>query len=279
MDTTEQIDKEFLQIAYLPDRQINLVEGALLIARAAYPRLEEHQYMDRLDQIASRVKQGMAAEINPAEKIMRINHVLSEEEKFQGNRDNYYDPDNSFLNRVFDRKTGIPITLSVIYIEVARRLGMDIRGIGLPGHFLAGVYHETGNFFIDPFYRGEIRTLDECLEIVRTNTNGINPSDHRWLQPIGKKELLVRMLRNLKMIYARQANDTMLFRMIHWILTLEPHAPAELGERAMLYESMGIPSRAAKDWEQYLDIVGDHENAPGVRARIEALKKQPSRIH
>ena len=101
----------------------------------------------------------------------------------------------------------------------------------------------------------------------------------QWLQPIGRKELLARMLRNLKLIYARQDDDVMLFKMLHWILTLQPEAPAELGERAMLYEAMGNPSRAARDWERYLANVGDHKSVTTIRARVDNLKKQQSRIH
>jgi regulator of sirC expression with transglutaminase-like and TPR domain len=91
-------------------------------------------------------------------------------EKFRANSGNYYDPDNSYLNRVLDRKTGIPITLSLIYIEVAGRLGLDVRGIGLPGHFIAALYHTSGKIFIDPFHRGEIRSVQDCLEIVPNYT-------------------------------------------------------------------------------------------------------------
>lgn len=279
MDSTEQIDKEFSRIASLSDTQINLAEGALLIARAAYPNLEESLYLNQLDRIASRVKRDMAAELDAAGKIARINHVLYDVERFQGNREKYYDPNNSFLNRVLDRKTGIPITLSLIYIEVSRRLGLDVRGIGLPGHFIAALYHESEIIFIDPFNRGEIRSMDDCLDIVRTYTNETAAPDIDWLNPFSKKELLVRMLRNLKLIYARLENDIMLFKMIHWILTLQPEAPAELSARAMLYESMGNPDRAVKDWERYLACVGDHESVSKVRARIEDLRQQPSRIH
>ena len=279
MDLTEQIDKEFSQIASLPDEQIDLARGALLIAQSAYPDLDESLYLGHLDRIASKVKRDMTADINSADIITRINHILYDEEKFCGNRENYYDPDNSFLNRVIDRKTGIPITLSLIYIEVAGRLGLDVRGIGLPGHFITALYHASGIIFIDPFNRGEIRTVDECLEIVRANKGKTVTSDLHWLQPIGRKELLVRMLRNLKLIYARQDNDVMLFKTIHWILTLQPEAPAELSARAMLYEAMGNPSRAVKDWQRYIAIIGDHESVTKIRARIDNLKKQPSRIH
>jgi regulator of sirC expression with transglutaminase-like and TPR domain len=212
-------------------------------------------------------------------RLCRINHIIFDEEKFSGNSGNYYDPDNSYLNRVLDRKTGIPITLSLIYIEVAGRLGLDVRGIGLPGHFIAALYHTSGKIFIDPFHRGEIRSVRDCLEIVRTYTGETVVPDSNWLQPIGRKEFLARMLRNLKLIYARQENDVMLFKMVHWILTLQPEAPAELSLRATLYEAMGNPTLAIKDWERYIANIGDREIAAEIRARIDHLKKQPSRIH
>ena len=279
MDLTEQIDNEFLQLASLSDDRINLAHGALLIAQAAYPDLKESLYLERLDRMASRVKLDMTAATESVDIITKLNCILFEQEKFRGNRENYYDPDNSFLNRVLDRKTGIPITLSIIYIEVAGRLGLDVRGIGLPGHFITALYHASGEIFIDPFNRGEILTIDECLEIVRTYMGNAVVPDLHWLQPISRKELLIRMLRNLKLIYARQDNDVMLFKMIHWILTLQPEAPAELSERAMLYEAMGNPSRAVKDWERYIANVDDHKSVTKIHERIDFLKKQQSRIH
>ncbi|CAB1064715.1 Protein sirB1 [Olavius sp. associated proteobacterium Delta 1] len=279
MDLTDTIDNEFSQIASHADDRIDLAHGALLIAKAAYPDLNESLYLDRLDRIAARVKLDLTANTESEDVIAKLNYVFFEQEKFRGNRENYYDPDNSFLNRVLDRKTGIPITLSLIYIEVAGRLGLDVRGIGLPGHFITALYHASGKIFIDPFNQGEIRTVDECLEIVRTYTDNAVSPDLHWLQPIGGKELLARMLRNLKLIYARQVNDVMLFKTIHWILTLQPEAPAELGERARLYEAMGNPSRAVNDWERYIANIDDHKSVAKIRARIDNLKKQPSRIH
>lgn len=279
MDLTEQIDKAFSQIGSLQDDRINLAHGALLIAKVAYPHLDESLYLERLDRIASKVKRDITADLNAADIISRINHIIFDEEKFRGNRENYYDPDNSFLNRVLDRKTGIPITLSLIYIEVAGRLGLDVRGIGLPGHFITALHHTSGKIFIDPFHKGAIRSVDECLEIVRTYTGETVIPDRHWLQPISRKEFLARMLRNLKLIYARQKNDIMLFKMVHWILTLQPEAPAELSARAMLYEAMGNPTLAIKDWERYIANIGDRQSVTEIRTRIDHLKKQRSRIH
>ena len=279
MDLTDTIDKEFSQLSSLEDDRIDLAHGALLIAKAAYPDLNESLYLKRLDRMAARVKLDMTADTESADIITRLNYILFEEERFRGNRENYYDPDNSFLNRVLDRKMGIPITLSLIYIEVARRLGLDVRGIGLPGHFITALYHASGKIFIDPFNRGQICTEDECLQIVRAFMGNAVAPDLHWLLPIGRKDILVRMLRNLKLIYARQNNDVMLFKTIHWILTLQPDASTELSERAMLYEAMGNPSRAVKDWERYIANIGDRKSVTKIRARIENLKNQQSRIH
>jgi regulator of sirC expression with transglutaminase-like and TPR domain len=279
LDLTEQIDKGFIQLASLSDDRINLVHGALLIAKAAYPDLDESIYLARLDRLASDVKRDLAADMGAAAIVARINHILFNKEKFRGNRKNYYDPGNSFLNRVLDRRTGIPITLCLIYIEVARRLGLDVRGIGLPGHFIAALYHPAGKIYIDPFNQGEIRSVDDCLEIVRNYAGETAVLDLLWLQPVSKKELLIRMLRNLKLIYAWQDNEIMLFKMIHWILTLQPDSPTELSERAYLYENMGNPARAIEDWERCIANISDQESVNKIRARIDILKKMRSRIH
>jgi len=279
LDLTEQIDKGFLQLASLSDNRINMAHSALLIAKAAYPDLDESLYLAHLDRLAADIKRDLTADLKAVDIIARINNVLFDREKFRGNREQYYDPDNSFLNRVFDRKTGIPITLCLIYIEVAGRLGLDVRGIGLPGHFIAAFYHTDGKTYIDPFNRGEIRSVKDCLEIVRTYAGENAQPDLGWLRPIGRKELLARMLRNLKLIYARQENDVMLFKMVHWILQLQPDSPLELSERALLYEEMGNPARAAVDWERYLVNTDDHPGMQKIRARIDILKKMQSRIH
>ena len=279
MDLNDQIDNEFSQLASLPDDRIDLAHGALLIAKTAYPDLDATLYLNRLNRFASNLKSDMTANNDVVANITRINHLLFDEEKLSGNRENYYDPDNSFLNRVLDRKLGIPITLALVYIEIAKRLGMDVRGIGLPGHFITAVYDASGIIFIDPFNRGEIRTIDDCRQIVRTHLGENSAFDPRWLKPVSNKEFLARMLRNLKLIYAQTDHDIMLFRMIYWILDLQPDAPVELRARAILYEAMGNPGRAIKDWERYLANVSDLENETMVRAKIADLKTQKPRIH
>jgi len=279
LDSTELLDKRFAQLASLPDERIDLARGALLIAETAYPDLDESYWLARLNRMVEGLMKRTAVIESPGDIIAAINHLLFDEEKFLGNRENYYDPDNSFLNRVLDRKLGIPITLSLIYIEVARRLGLDMRGIGLPGHFIAALYHTSGRIFIDPYYRGIIRSPDDCRRIVRLHLGEGSAFDPSWLDPVDRKEFLARMLRNLKRIYAQRENDVMLFRVVHWILTLQPDAAVELRERALLYEAMGDPARAIKDWERYIADHSDFETEKKIRARIDYLKKQPPRIH
>jgi len=167
LDLTEQIDREFSQIASLPDDRINLAHGALLIAKVAYPNLDESLYLERLDRIVSMVKRDITADLNSADIISRINHIIFDEEKFRGNSGNYYDPDNSYLNRVLDRKTGIPITLSLIYIEIAGRLGLDVRGIGLP------------RFTIPPANSSLIRFIGEKSGQSRTASKSFAPIQAR----------------------------------------------------------------------------------------------------
>jgi regulator of sirC expression with transglutaminase-like and TPR domain len=279
LSLTDQTDKEFSNLASLPDEQIDLARGALLIAKTAYPDLDESYYLQRLNQMAAKVETDGKAVKNSVDIIPRLNRLLFDEEKLCGNSENYYDPDNSFLNQVLDRKLGIPLTLSLIYIEVARRIKLDIQGIGLPGHFITALNHASGRIFIDPFYRGEIRTLDDCQEIARKHLGVSGTYNPNWLEPVSRKEFLARMLRNLKLIYAQKNNDVMLFRMIHWILALQPESPVELRERATLYEAMGNPARAIEDWERFITSVSDIESEVKIRARIDYLTKQKPRIH
>ncbi|UCF93343.1 MAG: transglutaminase family protein [Desulfobacterales bacterium] len=279
MDVSEQIDEEFSRVALLPEDQIDLARGALVIAKTEYPDLDESFYLERLNGMAVRLKNDVKRNQNPGDIIARMNRLLFDEEDFRGNRENYYEPDNSCLNRVLERKLGIPITLSLVYIEVGQRLGLDLRGIGLPGHFITALYHGAARTFIDPFNAGELRTVEDCREAVRAHQGEASAFDPRWLEPIGPKEFLSRMLRNLKRIYAQKEDYVKAFRMIHWILTLQPTAPAELRERAMLYEAMGNPVRAAEDWERYLESAAGVESEATIRARIDDLRKQQSRIH
>lgn len=279
MDIFETIRNKFSSLAQLPEEEIDLVGAALLIAQMAYPRLNESEYRRYLRELAERLRSRLKETDRPIEMIEKLNRILFEEEGFRGNRRNYFDPDNSFINRVLDRKLGIPITLSVIYTEVGKAAGMNLSGIALPGHFITGLFHASGRTLIDPFNRGEILSEEECSVMVRGRPGAEKDFDTRRLNAAKPREILIRMLRNLKAIYMQTNDDMKAFQMLHWILTLDPSSTTELRERGFLYEAMGNTEQAVRDLEQYLELSSNVETDDVIGSKIEQLKKKGTRLH
>ena len=278
MDALDKIRKQFSKLGNKADDQIDLAKAALLISKLAYPKIEETEYLKRFDEMGERLRKRVENETDPVRKVGELNRIVFEEEKFHGNTKDYYDPDNSFLNRVLERKKGIPITLSLVQLEVGKRGEMDIRGIGLPGHFITAYYHPLGRIFTDPFNHGEMLTEQECKRRIVEHLGQVS-NVGQFLRPVSSREFLVRMLRNLKAIFASIGDDLLAFQMIHWILTLVPHSPDELRERGYLYEMMGNSEMATADLGRYLEVFPEAPDAEDVMEKINQLKIRSTRIH
>jgi regulator of sirC expression with transglutaminase-like and TPR domain len=279
MSHLEAIRNEFAALVEKPEAEIDLVEAALLIARTAFPKLSVSDCTERLDRWAEHLRKSLGDSPSAGDILIHLNRILFEEEGFRGDQQNYYDPQNSFLNRVMERKLGIPITLSLIYSEVGRRAGFPVHGIALPGHFIAGLLHAAGTLFIDPFNRGQILTEKECQERVEARYGRPAALDSSWKTPAAKKEILRRMLRNLKAIYRHLNQDLQAFEMIQWILAADPDAPAELKERGLLYEAMGNDAFAVRDLEHYLEVAPTSDDNEQITQKIDFLKQSQRRMH
>lgn len=279
MDNFKDIRNEFYRLARLSDESIDLRRGALLIARTNYPHLEEAVYHRYLADLADRFQSSLDKSDPPMEMIDKLNRIIFKEEGFRGNRQNYFDPDNGFLNRVIDRKLGIPITLSLIYMEVGRSAGLDLYGIALPGHFIVALFLESGRILLDPFNQAKVLSEKECQTIASNRLNLKDNSNMLDMTPATPREILIRMLRNLKAIYFHGNNDLKTFEMLHWILILKPDAVKERLERGLRYEAMGNNDRAITDLERYLELSSQVENTNEIESKIERLKKQTTWIH
>jgi regulator of sirC expression with transglutaminase-like and TPR domain len=279
MSHLEAIRSQFAALVERPEDEISLVEAALLIARTAFPDLSVSHCSEQLDGWADRLREGLGNSPSAGDILIHLNRILFDEEGFRGNQQNYYDPQNSFLNRVLERKLGIPITLSLIYSEVGRRAGFPVHGIALPGHFITGLLHASGTLFIDPFNRGEILTEKECQQRIEARYGRQAALDMSWKIPVGKKMFLRRMLRNLKAIYRHLNQDFQSFEMIQWILAVDPDAPDELKERGLLYESMGNDAFAVRDLERYLEVAPTSEDKDLITQKIELLRQSQRRTH
>jgi regulator of sirC expression with transglutaminase-like and TPR domain len=278
LDIYKDIRNDFYRLSELPDESINLIGEALMIARTRYPDLDAAFYHQYLEALANRFASSLNQADPQMEKIEKLNRILYSEENFRGNQYHYFDPDNSFINRVIDRKLGIPITLSLIYIEIGRLAGLNFYAIALPGHFIAALADGSDRILLDPFNKARILSEKDCQAIVGTRSNQQESVNLPNLTPAKPKEILTRMLRNLKAIYHHSNNELKTFEMLNWILILNPDAVKERLERGLRYEAMGNNDRALKDFERYLELSPEIEHAE-IKSKIEQLKKQTSWIH
>jgi len=259
-----------------PDDDIDVAEAALLVAQEEYPRLDIGLYLERLDQLAAAARLTVHADMSPVEQVARLNHFLFVERCFTGNNKSYYDARNSYLNDVIDRRKGIPITLSIVYAEVAQRLDLPIFGVSFPGHFLVRYVGEP-EIIIDPFF-GKTITADECAHRIEAIYGKDTRFDRRLLRPASPREILVRMLSNLKQVYVEKHDLERALSCVDRILLLAPETPRELRDRGILYQRLECFAAALRDFERYLQLAPDDDTADVIRSTLPELQRQAASL-
>ncbi|MGH7819978.1 MAG: SirB1 family protein [Candidatus Binatia bacterium] len=268
--------EQFAAIVRLSGDRIPLAEAALWIAKEEYPDLDVEAYVDRLDDLADQAHRRIAP-FSAGEMLVRFNHFVFREIGFCGNRERYDDPRNSFLNDVLDRRLGIPITLSLVYTEIGRRIGLPVVGIGFPGHFLVKWFGET-EVLVDPFF-GKVLSPAECLERLRASHGPEAHLERRMLDPAQPREILVRMLRNLKHNYLAADDLPRALRCLDRILVVVPDHAGELRDRGLLYRRLDCFAAAVRDFERYLEIAPSDAAAVEIRSFLPDLRRQAQRLH
>ena len=195
-----KLEDELIQLAAMPDEQMDLEQGAFLIARYAYPSLDVAVYIRQLDEMAQEVQDRIGPRASGEETVKTLNRYLFTEQGFKGNTKNYYEVENSYLNRVIDRRTGIPISLSVVYLLIGKRLRLPVHGIGMPGHFLVKYESDRYKIFVDCFNGGALLTEKNCQRFLTEAGYGF---DEKYLQHSPVRAILCRMIKNLLAIYAK----------------------------------------------------------------------------
>jgi regulator of sirC expression with transglutaminase-like and TPR domain len=252
--------RELLDAVSGPDQ--DLATLGLAIARLIHPRLETRPYLARLDEMGAAVGSRIAKHAGDVERSVSIlNEYLFGEEGFRGNEEDYEDPRNSFLNEVIDRRTGIPITLAIVYIEVARRAGMRADGISFPGHFLVRVpaqpigFTTAEDLIVDPFERGAVLGAKECRRLLRRYLGNDGPLlDPRMLPPASRKQIAIRMLLTLKHAYVRLRSFPQARDVAGFLLAVDPSASTELRDRGLLAYHLEDFASALRDLEAYLRL-------------------------
>jgi regulator of sirC expression with transglutaminase-like and TPR domain len=269
------------QLVGMSDEALDLAEAALTIAQQEYPHLNIASYMKRLDELADAVRARVMPDATPEYIVATMNHYFFKEQGFTGNNEDYYDPRNSFLNEVLDRKLGIPITLSIVYMEVGRRLDLPLEGIAFPGHFLVKLPLKQGNVILDPYLDGislSEEDLHERLKQVYGEAH-MEMSLDRLLDSANKKEILARILRNLKTIYLRTDEFDKALSVVERILSIAPHSAEDLRDRGLIYQRLECVHAALEDLRNYFDLAPDASDAVDIRARIIELQGQASTLH
>ncbi len=272
---SEDFIRRFAEVAKSPAP--DLAPAAFLIARLEYRRLNPSPYLDQLDQMGREAARRIAALGDRAgleRRVSEISAYLFKEKGFAGNREHYDDPRNSFLNDVLDRRTGIPITLALVYMEVSRRAGVQIHGVNFPGHFLLKSPLEPGisggggdQMIVDPFHDGAILSEGECESLLQRYAGSEAALDPRMLARATKLEILIRMLVNLKQIYVKLRSFPQAHAVTRLLLALDPSAMTELRDRGLLAYRLNDYQAALRDLETYLRFTAKPEDADADRKR------------
>jgi regulator of sirC expression with transglutaminase-like and TPR domain len=277
----------FKQALAREDARIDLAQACLMIAQDAYPRLEVERYLGEIERMALRLRARLPAAGGAEESIVALNEFLFEDLGFWGNTDDYYDPRNSYLNEVIDRKTGIPISLSILYMELGRRIGLPLEGVSFPGHFLVRLRLRGGTLVLDPFAGGlpqsEVELRERLQRVVPPEATGNLPLAElpleQFLEPASKRQILSRVLRNLKAIYRETDNPERGLQVLNRMLLVTPDAHAELRDRGYLYQRLECWRPALQDLAAYLERDPDAPDADDVRVRLMELTALCARLN
>src|SRR5579864_6116728 len=257
----------------LEDENIDLIRGALVIARTEYPNLEIEEYANRIERMGRRAA-ALAPHLEPKRTLEAVNQVVFEQANLRGNREDYYDPRNSFLNDVLDRGLGIPITLSIIYMEVAGRVGFPLSGVGMPGHFLLKHYGDSEpEILIDCFNRGDILSRQDCQSRLDEIYSGEMKLRPEFLHPISRRQILTRMLNNLKTVYLSTRNFRKALPIADLILVIYPRSAEDVKQRALLRYSMNLHGLAAEDLDEYLKMSPTASDADEIRQMSLSIRR------
>jgi regulator of sirC expression with transglutaminase-like and TPR domain len=269
--------------AVAPERvKIDLAEAALLCAQDTYPQLDIRSELDSLEALAARLRDRLPADFSVTHRLVALNNYLFRELGFSGNMDEYYDPRNSFLNDVLARKTGIPITLSILYLEVGQRLGLKLKGVSFPGHFLVKVRVTGGELVLDPYAGGRSLSEEELRERLAQFTDQDTAKElplEDFLEPASPRQILARLLRNLKAIYLDAKDFDKALGVMNRLVILLPDVPEERRDRGLVFARLECPRAAQDDFSHYATARPQADDAQDIAGRLAAMTIAAARLN
>jgi regulator of sirC expression with transglutaminase-like and TPR domain len=260
------------------DEHFPLLEAAAAVAQDEYPELDVQRVLGEVDQLLARLKRRLASDAPALQRLRALNQFFFRDLSFGGNLNDYYDPDNSYLHAVLRTRRGIPITLAVIWLELAAGLGLQARGVAFPGHFMVKVTLPKGQVIIDPFTGQSLsrEELSQRLEPYRQRSGLVDEFEvplGLYLQSASPRDIIARMLRNLKEIYISQEDHARLIAVLDRLLVLQPDSWSDRRDRGLAWAEQGDAQRALPDLQAYLDHAEDALDLDVVSQRVAQLRR------
>jgi regulator of sirC expression with transglutaminase-like and TPR domain len=256
------------------------VRAGLLFAREiAYPDLRPSDYFGQLEDVAAAARVALAPHATTETRGLALAEFLFHDHGLRGNQADYYDPRNSYLNEVLDRRLGIPISLSVIYLEIGKKLGLPVAGVGLPGHFVVAADAPAGPVYLDPFNGGVQLSLEDCVRLVRSASGYQGLFEARWLAPTPLGEIVARMLNNLRNFYVGVEDWRLAIAVMERLRELQPSVPSHLRDLGLLHYRSGTLRMAARLLDEYLSRAPDAQDFDAVRQSRDSLVEHLARVN
>ena len=256
--------------AFVKNPNFNLVEKCLKFAQILeYPDLNIEKYIEKITKMGMSLKESINEVKNPTYLISMLNEHLFENLGYSGDDDDYYNPKNNFLNEVIDKKTGLPITISILYVEVAKYIGLDLKIVGFPSHILVKYNEEM---ILDPFYDGRLLDIDDLQEILDRNYGGEIEFKPEFLDEITSEQILLRLTRNLKNSYVQSFVYDKALRCVNMVLAIEPESPDDIRDKGILEERLLNSDSALKYLNKYLEINPNAEDVDFILELIRSIK-------
>jgi regulator of sirC expression with transglutaminase-like and TPR domain len=281
----------FAELLRREDAGIDLARACLQIAEDAYPGLDVDGYVGEIERFAKRLRARVAIGAGPEDRVIALNEFLFADLGFSGNADDYYDPRNSYLNEVIDRRKGIPITLAVLYLEIGRRIELPLQGVSFPGHFLVRLPLRGGTLVLDPFAGGAPQSADDLRERLQRvipralgvgEPGGVAVADlplEQFLEAASNRQILARLLRNLKGVYRERDKPERLLEVLNRMIIVAPEAAGERRDRGYVYHRLECWRPALQDFADYLEREPDAADQEEVRARVMELSQRCARLN
>jgi regulator of sirC expression with transglutaminase-like and TPR domain len=273
MPGSDRVRADFVQMLQRPDPAIELARAALLVAAESDPGLDVEGELRRLDgwgaELASRIDPAW----NNLQKLARLRSLVFDDLGFRGDREDYFSPSNSLLHEVFKRRLGIPLTLSIVFLELGWRVGIPLEGVGFPGHFLVRLAGEPRDLLLDPFRRGMSVHEEDIRRILLETTGGKLEFDASLLASVGKRDMIARLLNNLKGAYLRRGDDALALAAVDRLLVIHPDDADETRDRGLLLYRMNQFAKALECLNAYLAAAPGASDRSAVERHVAALRQ------